>query len=116
VTPHLGTVLGFFYSPRLVNAGVKSGGMPCRRLSTIIVLFAILLLHGFIHVKILEGSVNKSASSLYVYTPKVEEYHLQFLARFGRVNINNAYSRLPIRYFYLLTIFNKITNFMRQKR
>jgi hypothetical protein len=43
----------------------------CRGLSTMIVQFLILLLRGFIHVKILEWNANKSASRLYVYAPSV---------------------------------------------
>jgi hypothetical protein len=37
-----------------------------------IVQFVILLRRGFIHAKILEWNVNKSASRLYVYAPKVD--------------------------------------------
>ena len=50
------------------------------------VQFVILLWRGF-YVKILEWNVNNSASRLYVYAPKVVQYHLQFFADFTRVNI-----------------------------
>jgi hypothetical protein len=44
----------------------------CRGLHTMIVQFVILLWRGFTYVKIPEQNVNKSASRLYVYAPKVE--------------------------------------------
>jgi hypothetical protein len=46
--------------------------LQLKSLSTIIVQFVILLWRGFIPLKILEWNVNKSASRLYVYAPKVE--------------------------------------------
>jgi hypothetical protein len=50
-------------TPKLVNAGVKVWGVPVAA-STMIVRFVILLWRGFIHVKIHEWNVNKTATSL----------------------------------------------------
>jgi hypothetical protein len=62
--------------------------------STIIVQFVILLWRGFIHVKILEWNVYKSASRLYFYVPKVYKYHRQFFASFWHVNIKYTFTPL----------------------
>ena len=40
------------------------------------------------YVKIIKWNVNKSASRLYVYTPKVELYHLQLLDDCGNIKYN----------------------------
>ncbi len=54
----------------------------------------IILRRGFIYVKILEWNVNKSASRLEVYAPKVELYNLQFFADFTRMNIKYIFTPL----------------------
>jgi hypothetical protein len=75
----------------------------CRGLYTVFVQLVILLWSSFIYEEISEQNVNKSVNRLYIYAPKVEKYHLQFISSLAGVKIKYTHYISSTYVFHLAT-------------